>query len=57
MVGWSVVVLLGAMMMLEVGCSELDSSGALGGSGVVGSIVGGSVGAIGGWVSGAGGVV
>ena len=38
-------VLLGAMIMLVavVGCSGLASSGGVGGSGTVGSVVGGSV--------------
>ena len=47
-------VLLGAMIMMVsvVGCSGLASSAGVGGSGIVGSIVGGSVGMDGGWVSG-----
>ena len=54
-----ICVLLGAMIMLVavVGCSGLASSGSVGGSGVVGSVVGGLKGFVGGWLTGAGGLV
>ena len=47
-------VLLGAVIMLWL---AVLPSGGVGGSGGVGSVVGGLEGVVGGWVSGAGGVV